>query len=256
MSEALFPVREEPAVFQDDPSGYIKTGHKFIIREDTNEILSCMTDEYKLVTNQEVYDASQDALQKAGAVEREVKVLNDGKRTMWRYVIPNVKVKVAKDDYVNPEIMIKNSYDGSWEIGIIAGAYRLVCSNGMVIGVILSKKTNRHSIYNPRIAELPALIEETIQNTSEVFKSDFALMLETKVRQSHVQELIKMIPTNVMEGFIQYLCTHKPDTYWDLFNAATWVNTHHMNRDFMSTHKFESQIFPTVRGWANQVASA
>ena len=97
-----------------------------------------MTDEYKLVTNQEVYDASQDALQKAGAVEREVKVLNDGKRTMWRYVIPNVKVKVAKDDYVNPEIMIKNSYDGSWEIGILAGAYRLVCSNGMVIGVILS----------------------------------------------------------------------------------------------------------------------
>ena len=81
-------------------------------------------------------------------------------------------------------------------------------------------------------------------------------MLDTKVRQNHVQELIKMIPTNVMEGFVQYLCAHKPHNYWDLFNAATWVNTHYMNRNFASTHKFESQIFPAVRSWANQVASA
>ena len=68
MNEALFPVTEMPAMhgLKDN------TGYKFIIREDTNEILSCMTDEYKLVTNQEVYDASQDALRKAGAVEREV----------------------------------------------------------------------------------------------------------------------------------------------------------------------------------------
>jgi len=62
----------------------------------------------------------------------------------------------------------------------------------MVIGVVLAKKTNRHSIYNPRIAELPELIAETIENTSEIFKSDFALMLDTKVRQNHIQELLKV----------------------------------------------------------------
>ena len=253
MNEALFPVKEVPAIMGISTNN---TGHKFIVRADTNQVLSCMTNEYQLVTNQEIHDASKDALKKAGAVEREVKVLNDGRKTIWRYVIPKVKVKIAANDYVNPEIMLKNSYDGSWEIGIIAGAYRLVCSNGMVIGVVLAKKTNRHSIYNPRIAELPELIAETIENTSEIFKSDFALMLDTKVRQNHIQELLKMIPTNVMEGFIQYLCTHKPQNYWDLFNAATWINTHHMNRNFASTHKFESQIFPTVRKWANQVASA
>ena len=257
MNEALFPVVEVPAIGVGEVNKHIdKTGYKFIRREDTGEILSCMTDEYKLVTNQEIHDASTDALRKAGAVEREVKVLNDGRKTIWRYVIPMVKVKIAAKDYVNPEIMLRNSYDGSWEIGVIAGAYRLVCSNGMVIGVVLAKKTNRHSIYNPRIAELPELIVETIENTSEIFKSDFALMLDTKVRQNHVQELIKMIPTNVMEGFVQYLCAHKPHNYWDLFNAATWVNTHYMNRNFASTHKFESQIFPAVRSWANQVASA
>ena len=134
MNEALFPVVEVPAIGVGEVNKHIdKTGYKFIRREDTGEILSCMTDEYKLVTNQEIHDASTDALRKAGAVEREVKVLNDGRKTIWRYVIPKVKVKIAAKDYVNPEIMLRNSYDGSWEIGVIAGAYRLVCSNTVTI---------------------------------------------------------------------------------------------------------------------------
>ena len=262
MNEALFPVREVPAIVTGNEwsdsfaQNAVNTGHKFIVREDTGDVLSCMTNEYQLVTNQEIFDASKDALRKVGAIEREVKVLNDGRRTVWRYTIPKVKVKIAANDYVNPEIMLRNSYDGSWEIGVIAGAYRLVCSNGMVIGVVLSKKTNRHSIYNPRISNLPELISETIENTADVFEHDFALMLDTKVAQQHVKELISMIPTNVMEGFVQYLCAHKPHNYWDLFNAATWVNTHHMNRNFSSTHKFESKIFPSIRKWTKEVARA
>jgi hypothetical protein len=257
INEALFPVKEVPAVGQLFGKGLKeKTGYKFIVREDNGDILSCMTDEYQLVTNQQLYDASIDTLRKVGAVEREVKVLADGKRSIMRYVIPNVKVKVSKEDVVNPEIMLKNSYDGSWEIGIQAGAYRLVCSNGMVIGVVLSKKSNKHSIYNPRISELPELIAETIETTANVFKDDFALMLDTKVNKEHVQKLIEMIPTNVMEPFVQYLMSHNPDNYWDLINAATWVNTHHMNRGYNSTHKFESQIFPTISKWTNEEARA
>jgi hypothetical protein len=257
INKALFPVTEVPAVgIPENGKEIDSTGYKFIMREDTGEILSCMTNEYQLVTNQQLYDASIDTLRKVGAVEREVKVLADGKRSIMRYVIPNVKVKVSKDDIVNPEIMLKNSYDGSWEIGIQAGAYRLVCSNGMVIGVVLSKKSNKHSIYNPRISELPELITETIETTASVFKDDFALMLDTKVNKDHVQKLIEMIPTNVMEPFIQYLMSHNPDNYWDLINAATWVNTHHMNRAYNSTHQFESQIFPTITRWTNEEARA
>ena len=55
MEETLFPVKEVPATFMKAEgkkrtlvSG---TGHKFIIREDTGDILSCMTDEYRVVDN-------------------------------------------------------------------------------------------------------------------------------------------------------------------------------------------------------------
>ena len=262
INEAMFPVHEIPAehswlkVNDSNIKHNKNTGYKFIVREDTGEVLSCMTDEYKLVTNEQLHLAAEETLRKCGAVEREVKVLGGGKRTIMRYVIPNVKVKVSKDDIVNPEIMFKNSYDGSWEVGVQAGAYRLVCANGMVIGVVLSNKSNKHSVYNPRISELPEIIAETVETTASIFKDDFALMLDTKVDKNHVQSLIEMVPTNVMEPFVQYLIGHKPDNYWDLINAATWVNTHHMNRNHNSTHTFESRIFPTISKWTHEKARA
>ena len=95
-----------------------------------------------------------------------------------------------------------------------------------------------------------------ILNTFNVFKHDFGILKDTKVSQSHVKKMIEMIPTNVMDGFVQYLCANKPHTYWDLFNAATWVNTHYMNRNNTTTHKFEHQIYPTISKWANTTAQA
>ena len=44
----LFPVKEVPAILQDS---HLSTEHKFIVREDTEQVLSCMSNEYKLVTN-------------------------------------------------------------------------------------------------------------------------------------------------------------------------------------------------------------
>ena len=59
-----------------------------------------------------------------------------------------------------------------------------------------------------------------------------------------------------MEPLTQYLIGHKPKTYWDLLNAATWVATHHLNRNMESTHKMESMIYPYISKWAQQSARA
>ena len=51
LTETMFPVKEVPAIITgnewSDTCGdkATNTGHKFIVREDTGEILSCMTDE-------------------------------------------------------------------------------------------------------------------------------------------------------------------------------------------------------------------
>ena len=62
IEQTLFPVTETPAVFPDDPSGYISTGYKFIVREDTGKVLSCMSNDYKLVDNNQIIDAAKPIL--------------------------------------------------------------------------------------------------------------------------------------------------------------------------------------------------
>ena len=57
LSETLFPVSEYPAIFADgDNKEFDGTGYKFIMREDTHEVLSCMTNDYRLVTNSSLID--------------------------------------------------------------------------------------------------------------------------------------------------------------------------------------------------------
>ena len=65
IESTLFPVKEIPAIQYPNPSDelnqeeYKKTGYKFIVREDTNQVLSCMTDEYKLVPNSDIIKAAE-----------------------------------------------------------------------------------------------------------------------------------------------------------------------------------------------------
>ena len=51
LQNAKFPVKEVPAIGVDSNREIDSTGYKFIVREDTGKILSCMTDSYKLVKN-------------------------------------------------------------------------------------------------------------------------------------------------------------------------------------------------------------
>ena len=57
LQEANFPVIEVPAVgIPEDWKEIDSTGYKFIVRDDTGEVISCVTDSYKLIRNQENFE--------------------------------------------------------------------------------------------------------------------------------------------------------------------------------------------------------
>jgi len=260
LGETLFPVKEVPAehAWVEGKNNYVKhnknTGYKFIVREDTGEVLSCMTDEYRMVRNEEVVSKTEKILKKTKAQLQEVKMFGNGARTKWTYRFPNQKVKVAKDDYVNPEIIINNSYDGTSAVGVLGGAFRLVCSNGLVIGFLLGQTKNVHSIHNNNLDKIEEFIEGTVTRVANTFNEKFPILVETQIRNKHIAEIIKLVPTQAIEPLTQYLMGHKIKTYWDLLNAATWVATHNLNRNMESTHKMESVIYPRISKWAHQVS--
>jgi len=251
----LFPVVEVPAIGKfPKNANYTKedtkaTGYKFIMREDTGQILSCMTDEYKLVPNQEIIDTATPILKKHKAKLVEAVSLGDGQKTTWKWIIPGVKIEVSRGDLINPEIIIKNSYDGSLQVHILSGAFRIVCSNGLIIGTIIDKFNYKHSIGNLNLLKLDEAIERTIEDTVNTGK-EFPLLKDTKLRQTHIIKLIELFPSTMSEFITQYLIANKPKNYWDLFNVATYISTHKMNRKYNSTHQLESQIYPNISKWA------
>ena len=253
--QTMFRVTEIPAIANNSKHDS-ETGYKFIIREDTNEILSCMTNDYKLITNNQIMDIALPILKEANAQLTEENAFSNGRKSIWTWKIPDIKVKIDKKDYVNPTITLKNSYDGSVQLHILAGAFRLICSNGLVIGTAISNKTNRHSVYNLNLSKLDEFIKDTINSVKTIFSSEFPYLIETKISQKHIKNLIKMFPDFTMSSLTQYLIGKKPETFWDLLNAATWVSTHTMKRNYESTHKLETQIYPSITKWAKQAANS
>ena len=253
LTNTLFPVQEVPIEMEGivNPESY-----KFIVRSDTSEIISCMTNEYKLVSNDSIIETANPILKDCNAKLTECKTFGNGARTMWTWTIPDVSVDVGNGDMVNPTITLKNSYDGSLQLHILAGAFRIVCSNGLVIGTTISNKMNKHSIHNVNLDKLEESITDTINTVEDVFVNDFPILTETEIKPKYTKELIEMFPSFTMEALTQYLLTNKPKTFWDLLNAATWVATHNMKRNYETTHKLESKIYPKITKWANEVASA
>ena len=258
LKDTLFPVVEVPAVgipqTVSDEAQFGQeidsTGYKFIVREDTGQVLSCMTDEYKLITNRQVFNYANPMIRKSGGVIKEVAVFSDGARSTVKWHFPNEKVSVRKGDMMTPEIIIRNSYDGTIGLNILAGAFRIVCTNGMVIGVIAQNYKNKHSVYNVSLDDIEPVIDETIKKTKIIFKDEFPILIDNDIKERHIVKFIELFPLQANQVVTQRLIVDRPKTFWDLFNVGTNVLTHHMSRNSESTHTLENSLYGTMKKWA------
>ena len=248
LDESRFPIKEAAVTF-DTPQGDVPTDYKLIVREDTNKILSCMTNSYKVIDNSTLLDAALPKLQEMGAILQETNIFGEGARCQWKFRFPDIKVKVDEGDYVNPTVHIKNSYDGFYEASAVAGAYRLICSNGLVIGYTFGKSSARHHIGSKKI-EIDSIITDVIESVVNIMETDFPNLVDTKIKKKHIADLLTSFPSQYMDTAIQKMMGKPPKTYWDLLNVATWVATHQMDRKKEATHKFESDIYKTINNMA------
>jgi len=256
IEQSLFPVKEVPAVgypLDDnlDVTLLDETGYKFIVREDTNDVLSCVSNEYQLVTNQEVMDKALPIIERMKGTVDEVKTFSQGARTNWVFKFRKNPITI-NGEKLFPQLNIKNSYDASTQVDVLGGAFRLVCSNGLVVGRIIGHKSARHSIWNPKLqnGHIGELVEETIENMETVLNNEFPKLMESKLNKKDVVKVMQRFPTTQIENMVNYLTANKPETYWDLFNAATWVLSHVSNRNHATTHKLEAEIYQVIKKMA------
>lgn len=252
LEESLFPVIEMAAPhpmheydgWTNQPSGY-----KYIVREDTSEVISCKTDDYMLVPNKRIIDAVTPVIEKLDGQLVDVSMFGNA-RTSYKYRFPQ---EVGyEDDILNPEIIIRNSYDGTVGVHILAGVFRLICSNGMIIGTIVKEINSKHLIHNKNLEVLEDNIHDTIGRLTALMNSAInSLMSVNPIAPSHLVKVISFFPTRVKPYVIEKITKERPTNYWELINIATYITTHVMNRKAESTHKFEQNLFTKIRKLAN-----
>ena len=125
-----------PAVYLDDSSNKVVETHKAIVDEDGNPI-AVVGKNYNLVQNADIMPQFHDvimasSLDKTG-MTKKISYSHNGAKTKVIYTFPAHEMAVDVGDHVQLQIMVLNSYDGTWKFMSMLGAVRLACMNGQVV---------------------------------------------------------------------------------------------------------------------------
>jgi hypothetical protein len=117
-----------------------------ILRTDTNELVSVMSDRYTLVPNETLIETT---VQELGDFGHEVNVtkaelLNGGRQFFTELTFPNLSFTPDDGLEVGMQLLMGGSYDGTKRIWFQLGSFRFVCSNGMVVGTTLLECNQKH----------------------------------------------------------------------------------------------------------------
>lgn len=116
-----------------------------LIVDESDSVLGCVTERYNLVQNRDLITALDLACDAAGMRLEPVSARYQKGRAEYKFNLPDEGFKVTGDGSGQlPQIVVKNDYRGSGGLGIMAGWFRMVCSNGMIVGEVAHQNLRRH----------------------------------------------------------------------------------------------------------------
>jgi hypothetical protein len=154
-----------------DPSGNEVPGYQGVYDGQLRKVVSVVGNEYRLLPNKEVLLPILEHLDKTGwkFTFDQFSYVSD-QRMRVHLTFPEFHVK---DDAkgINLSLFIHNSYNNLESFKLMPGAMRLVCTNGMVIGMLFRKIKINHQATDIRqlaVANVDAVIGEFLSNGKKV----------------------------------------------------------------------------------------
>lgn len=148
-SEIFFPVSIVPIAAITKNDILEAEGYRAIVREDTGTILGVHGKNYKLVTNETVFNAIDDAIHNSGLDTSRMSIKDyishGGGRCFRKYRFDNYAIETSQGDSTVLQVVFFNSYDGSWTVSLDIGGFRIACANGQVIGDSMFSMVKRHT---------------------------------------------------------------------------------------------------------------
>lgn len=261
MEETKFPPVAVKDLSFDNIEGRVDVdGYKAIVNPDTGHVYDIVSEKYKLVKHEEVLDNIESILakeDKMGPYHKEVKVYQNGARIRAKYTFYEKSVRInnspTRNDIVNPTLEAFNSYDRSVKHIVMLGAFRLICTNGMVVGIEFMQFRKRH---------MPDLYLDDVKQALEIGmdKMDTQLLTwdkwtEKKLEKDTLESTLKVLDLNKKETGIlnevkeagtgmsidQWLAFHEMgDSYQEQRDAMSWWIFYNILTQF-TTHEIKSE---------------
>ena len=131
-------------------SGKLVPKRKALINTRTNDVMSVVSDSYKVVTNEQIFSSFCNSIQASGinaeGAQVEVRQTPNGARAMVDFIFPNESISVYGDDsQTSLQLCALNSFDGSTRYLTKAGGLRMKCLNGQILGHIVGSYSSTHT---------------------------------------------------------------------------------------------------------------
>ena len=191
-----------------------------------------VSNDYKLVPNQDVEQAAVDVLERTELPSELSSLYFDGKHFRKRWILPELSIEPRVGDFVQVAIDAHNSYDGSSTFGLAFNLQRLVCGNGMVVDFQLGGYRFRHYGSDSFEDELEAAGAKIMNLASrlECIVPRLRDLTDTPLTRAETQTVFRdlSIPKTTQAKVYQKI---EEDNWWGLYNAFTDVltrkNTYH-----------------------------
>lgn len=156
---ALFNVESEPLF---TANGARVPGKVGLINTHSGQVIGVVSTKYKVVTNHEVVEHLGEALDRSAldltGMEVKVAQSHGGARAMINVILPKHEVAIGKD-VSRLQISVLNSYDGKWKYQSRAGAIRVACLNGQIMGQFVGSYSEYHNSRLDVVAGAQMLVE-------------------------------------------------------------------------------------------------
>jgi len=210
---------------------------RLIYRTDNGAPLSIVGDKYAIVQNSElqatVAEAAESSLPRHALQDIELKEFSSrgGKYTRFEYTFPALGADIRQlngnSTQLKFRIGIVNGFGGS-SIRGFAGAYDLVCTNGLIIGEF-ETSAYRHTIgFNP--AKLGAFIEaEAAKYVTRVHTWQAWARKEITATQAEATLTAAGMSGRRIKAMMQQFeveAQNRGATVWALYSALTYYSSH------------------------------
>lgn len=199
-----------------------------IFSHDRSVLHGVVSPRYQLVDHGELLIDSLNSIEQivGKRPSMNISVLNSGGRMRATVHLDDVQpIKVGKDDYSKVQLSFVNSYDGLQRFMGLLGAFRLVCSNGMMIGKKFGGFSTKHF---PGVSKQEGLLTERIQALIESSAKLGTLWNKWSQQKVQYDEAKKLLEASFSKKYLTLALAEEtfPKTRWELYNEMTFQATH------------------------------